>query len=184
VINSKWCTLNIGQNFAVTSDGTLYANGASLSGYATVENLTSVETDVNDINTKINSWTNQYGIIAKYKEESGIAYFVAGIKSGATSIQVVEKKADIVNNKDKTIYYVKNSNESYYGYLDDETDTYYLEKTSEIKFFSVPTTGLFYASNGVISGTIYATNGWFNGGIAASEGDIGGWKIKPGYLIH
>ena len=180
ISNAKKCILNVGWNFAVDEDGTLYASGADLVGYTHQSDFDDLSGVVDDISDEIASWSEQYGIIRKYKEDTSSAYFAVGLEADATNVEIVQSKSgttltdesgNVITKVAKTVYWVTDEGKAYYY------DGSLLKDSSLKNIFNVPRQGLFYASNGVISGTIYATNGWFSGGISASEGTIGNWEI-------
>ena len=188
---------NVGQNFAIAVDGTVYANALYLKDYAKTTDLITLSNDafaginknissIESINNEINDMNKQYGSIIKVSgtDKTNTYMTKGGSYDGVTSGYFFEGNF-YSDAEHKTLMNKKNN----YVYVDISTgDTYSCKgskytKNNDIKFFTVSTKGLLTANNAVISGTIYATNGWFSGGISASEGHFGNWKIlKTGQL--
>lgn len=190
VANTKPCILNIGQKFAVDTDGVLYANGAVLNGYASNSEFGAlkdqVSADITSLTNKLNYWTDKYGIIVKYKEDSSNAYFMTNMPTGISSFKKGTFSGNSFKEDGTDTFTSMNSTTIYY---DITNNAFYILKNSvktqvtNLKTFNVPLNGLLQANNAVISGRIYATNGWFSGGISASEGEIAGWTIGQSPLI-
>lgn len=188
---------NVGQNFAITTDGTIYANALYLKDYAKTTDLKELSdkafaginkniSSIGSINNEIDDMNKQYGSIIKVSgtDKTNTYMTKGGSYDGVTSGYFFEGNF-YSDAEHKTLMNKKNN----YVYVDISTgDTYSCNgfkytKNNDIKFFTVSTRGLLTANNAVISGTIYATNGWFSGGISASEGHFGNWKIlKTGQL--
>lgn len=192
ISKAKKCILNIGWNFAVDEDGKLYAQGADLGGYTKAEDfdalgtlvntlqgnlgtldgkITSNTTGITNINNQIQSWSNQYGKIVKYKEKSNRAYFLTNLPTDCIGFKTIGSIPEATT--EKIMYYNTDDGKFYYKSSAGATPSEY----KSLKTFDVSSTGLFYANNAVLSGTVYATTGWFTGGVTASEGSIGPWKI-------
>lgn len=184
---------NIGTQFAIDSDGKIYAKSADLGGdYTTSTEFSSLNItlsgQISDINTLIGNMNNSYGSIIKIDGDLGsTATFLAkgddvsGYK-GEGYYNSNDQKFYSNYNKENNTYSELISAEDGYIYYDILTSQMYLYKNNQYsvynaKFFNVSTEGLLTANNAVISGTIYATNGWFGGGISASEGYFGNWEI-------
>lgn len=188
---------NVGKNFAIAVDGTVYANALYLKDYAKTADLITLSdnafaginkniSSIGSINNEINGMNNRYGSIIKVSETDKTNTYMTkgGSYDGVTSGYFFEGNF-YSDAEHKTLMDTKNN----YVYVDISTSDVYSCKNStytkdnDIKFFTVSTEGLLTANNAVISGTIYATNGWFSGGISASEGHFGNWKIlKTGQL--
>lgn len=188
---------NVGQNFAITTDGTIYANALYLKDYAKTTDLKELSdkafagintniSSIGSINNEINDMNNRYGSIIKVSETDKTKTYMTKGESydGVTSGYFFE--GNFYSDAEHGTAMNKKNN---YVYVDISTgDTYSCNgskytKNNDIKFFTVSTKGLLTANNAVISGTIYATNGWFSGGISASEGHFGNWEIlKSGQL--
>ena len=184
---------NVGQNFAIAVDGTVYANALYLKDYAKTKDLITLSNNafaginknissIGSINNEINDMNKQYGSIIKVSgtDKTNTYMTKGGSYDGVTSGYFFEGNF-YSDAEHKTLMNKKNN----YVYVDISTgDTYSCKsskytKNNDIKFFTVSTEGLLTANNAVISGTIYATNGWFSGGITASEGHFGNWQILP-----
>ena len=188
---------NVGKNFAIAVDGTVYANALYLKDYAKTKDLITLSNNafaginknissIGSINNEIDDMNKQYGSIIKVSgtDKTNTYMTKGGSYDGVTSGYFFEGNF-YSDAEHKTLMNKKNN----YVYVDISTgDTYSCNgskyiKNNDIKFFTVSTKGLLTANNAVISGTIYATNGWFSGGISASEGHFGNWKIlKTGQL--
>lgn len=189
VDNTEQCILNIGKKFAVDKNGVLYADGAVLNGYALNSEFEELEnqvsSDITSLTNKLNYWTDKYGIIVKYKEDSSNAYFITNMPIGISSFKKGTFSGNSFKENGSDTFESMNSTTIYY---DIAYDNFYILKDSSkvqvtnLRTFSAPLKGLLQANNAVISGEIYATQGWFTGGISASEGKIGGWTIEPNYL--
>jgi hypothetical protein len=184
---------NIGQNFAITTDGTVYANALYLKDYAKTTDLITLSNNafaginknissIGSINNEISDMNKQYGSIIKVSGTNKENTYMTkgGLYDGVTSGYYYEGNF-YSDSEHKTAMDKKNK----YVYVDISTGDVYscngstYTKDNNIKFFTVSTDGLLTANNAVISGTIYATNGWFSGKITASEGEIGNWQILP-----
>lgn len=186
---TKQCVFNVGQKFAVDKNGVLYADGAVLNGYALNSEFEELEnqvsSDITSLTEKLNYWTDKYGIIVKYKEDTSKAYFITNMPTGISSFKKGTFSGNSFKENGSDTFESMNSTTIYYDITYD--DFYILKDGSKVQVtnlrtFSVPLQGLLQANNAVISGEIYATQGWFTGGISASEGKIGGWTIEPNYL--